>query len=64
MKLPLSALECMFLKLNQLSMKGEIKAYGAITYDSMANKLRFRSNESQPTNGSLGLDLLMFFNEV
>lgn len=49
---------------NQLSMKGEIKAYGAITYDSTANKLRFRSNESQPTNGSLGLDLLMFFNEV
>ncbi|TNM85033.1 hypothetical protein fugu_009211 [Takifugu bimaculatus] len=46
-----------------LSMKGEVKAYGAITYDSTANKLRFRSNESQPTNGSLGLDLLMFFNE-
>lgn len=45
-------------------MKGELKAYGAITYDSTANKLRFRSNESQPTNGSLGLDLLMFFNEV
>lgn len=45
-------------------MKGEIRAYGAITYDSTANKLRFRSNESQPTNGSLALDLLMFFNEV
>lgn len=53
-----------FLELNQLSIKGEVKAYGAITYDSTANKLRFRSNESQPTNGSLGLDLLMFFNEV
>lgn len=53
-----------FLELNQLSMKGELKAHGAITYDSTANKLRFRSNESQPTNGSMGLDLLMFFNEV
>lgn len=57
-------LNVFFLELNQLSMKGELKAYGAITYDSTANKLRFRSNESQPTNGSLGLDLLMFFNEV
>lgn len=57
-------LNVFFLELNQLSVKGELKAYGAITYDSTANKLRFRSNESQPTNGSLGLDLLMFFNEV
>lgn len=53
-----------FLELHQLSTKGELKAHGAITYDSTANKLRFRSNESQPTNGSMGLDLLMFFNEV
>lgn len=53
-----------FLELNQLSTKGDLKAYGAITYDSTGNKLRFRSNESQPINGSMGLDLLMFFNEV
>ncbi|XP_075957957.1 ependymin [Anarhichas minor] len=45
------------------SMKGDVKAYGAFTYDSMGKKLRFRSNESYPTNTSLGLDLLMFFDE-
>ncbi|XP_072231631.1 ependymin [Leuresthes tenuis] len=46
-----------------MSLKGEVKAHGAFTYDSMGKKLRFRSNESQPTNTSLGLDLLMFFEE-
>lgn len=49
---------------NQMSLKGEVKAFGAFTYDSMGKKLRFRSNESHPTNTSLGLDLLMFFDEV
>lgn len=47
-----------------MNLKGEIKACGAFTYDSMSKKLRFRSNESNPTNTSLGLDLLMFFDEV
>ncbi|XP_047463977.1 ependymin [Mugil cephalus] len=46
-----------------VSFKGDVKAYGAFTYDSMGKKLRFRSNESHPSNGSLGLDLLMFFEE-
>ncbi|KAM6907403.1 ependymin [Xenentodon cancila] len=46
-----------------MSMKGEIKADGTFTYDSMGKKLRFRSNESHPTNTSLGLDLLMFFEQ-
>ncbi|XP_044079607.1 ependymin [Siniperca chuatsi] len=46
-----------------MSLKGEVKAFGAFTYDSMGKKLRFRSNESQPTNTSLGLDLLMFFDD-
>ncbi|XP_045895000.1 ependymin [Micropterus dolomieu] len=46
-----------------MSLKGEVKAFGAFTYDSMGKKLRFRSNESHPTNTSLGLDLLMFFDE-
>nr|XP_033506429.1 ependymin-1-like [Epinephelus lanceolatus] len=46
-----------------ISLKGEMKAYGAFTYDSMGKKLRFRSNESHPTNTSLGLDLLMFFDD-
>nr|XP_046267612.1 ependymin [Scatophagus argus] len=46
-----------------MTMKGEVKAYGAFTYDSMGKKLRFRSNESHPTNESVGLDLLMFFDE-
>lgn len=47
-----------------MNLKGEIKAVGAFTYDSMGKKLRFRSNESHPINTSLGLDLLMFFEEV
>ncbi|XP_068600849.1 ependymin [Brachionichthys hirsutus] len=46
-----------------INRKGEVRGYGSFTYDSMANKLRFRSNESHPANTSLGLDLLMFFNE-
>ncbi|XP_018547629.1 ependymin [Lates calcarifer] len=46
-----------------MNLKGEIKAVGAFTYDSMGKKLRFRSNESHPINTSLGLDLLMFFEE-
>ncbi|XP_076606333.1 ependymin [Chaetodon auriga] len=46
-----------------MTLKGEVKACGAFTYDSMGKKLRFRSNESSPTNTSLGLDLLMFFDE-
>ncbi|XP_026184284.1 ependymin [Mastacembelus armatus] len=46
-----------------MNLKGEVKAFGAFTYDSTGKKLRFRSNESQPTNASLGLDLLMFFEE-
>lgn len=51
-------------KWNQLTVKGEVKALGAFTYDSMGKKLRFRSNESYPTNTSVGMDLLMFFDEV
>ncbi|XP_070773871.1 ependymin [Enoplosus armatus] len=46
-----------------MTLKGEIRAHGAFTYDSMGKKLRFRSNESYPTNTSIGLDLLMFFDE-
>ena len=46
-------------ELNKMSMRGEIKAYGTFTYDSMGKKLRFRSNETSPS-----LDLLMFFEEV
>ncbi|XP_061596904.1 ependymin [Cololabis saira] len=46
-----------------ITMKGEIKAVGAFTYDSMGKKLRFRSNDSHPTNTSVGLDLLMFFEQ-
>ncbi|XP_041808618.1 ependymin [Chelmon rostratus] len=46
-----------------MTLKGEVKACGAFTYDSMGKKLRFRSNESSPMNTSLGLDLLMFFDE-
>lgn len=41
-----------------------MKAFGAFTYDSMGKKLRFRSNESHPVNTSVGLDVLMFFDEV
>lgn len=41
-----------------------MRAFGAFTYDSMGKKLRFRSNESSPMNTSIGLDLLMFFDEV
>lgn len=46
-----------------MTLKGEVRACGAFTYDSMGKKLRFRSNESQPTNTSIGLDVLMFFEE-
>ncbi|KAG7223274.1 hypothetical protein INR49_015630 [Caranx melampygus] len=46
-----------------ITQKGETKAFGAFTYDSVGKKLRFRSNESHPTNTSVGLDLLMFFEE-
>ncbi|XP_071316370.1 ependymin [Trachinotus anak] len=49
--------------LTVMTGKGELKAMGAYTYDSMGKKLRFRSNESYPMNTSLGLDLLMFFEE-
>ena len=49
---------------NQMSLKGEIRAIGAFTYDSMGKKLRFKSNESSSINTSLDLDLLMFFEEV
>lgn len=49
--------------MNVMNLKGEIKAAGSFTYDSIGRKLRFRSNESHPTNTSLGLDLLMFFDE-
>ncbi|XP_026228145.1 ependymin [Anabas testudineus] len=45
------------------NLKGEVKAFGAFTYESMGKKLRFRSNESHPANTSHGLDLLMFFDE-
>uniref|UniRef100_A0A3B3ZEV1 Ependymin n=1 Tax=Periophthalmus magnuspinnatus TaxID=409849 RepID=A0A3B3ZEV1_9GOBI len=53
----------LYFSLNQMSLKGEIKTHGAFTYDSTGKKLRFRSNESHPTNTSLGLDLLMFFDK-
>ncbi|CAK6953642.1 ependymin [Scomber scombrus] len=46
-----------------MSLKGEMRAFGAFTYDSMGKKLRFKSNESSSINTSLGLDLLMFFEE-
>lgn len=49
---------------NQMSLKGEVRAIGAFTYDSMGKKLRFKSNESSSINTSLDLDLLMFFEEV
>ncbi|KAJ0004387.1 hypothetical protein NQD34_010601 [Periophthalmus magnuspinnatus] len=50
-------------QMSVMSLKGEIKTHGAFTYDSTGKKLRFRSNESHPTNTSLGLDLLMFFDK-
>lgn len=46
-----------------VTLKGEVRAWGAFTYDSMGKKLRFKSNESHPTNTSIGLDILMFFEE-
>ncbi|XP_013862185.1 ependymin-2 [Austrofundulus limnaeus] len=49
--------------MNVLSLKGEIRAVGTFTYDSVGQKLRFQSNESHPTNTSIALDLLMFFEE-
>uniref|UniRef100_A0A3Q3R8L6 Ependymin n=1 Tax=Monopterus albus TaxID=43700 RepID=A0A3Q3R8L6_MONAL len=47
---------------HHMNLKGEWKG-GAFTYDSMGKKLRFISNDSFPVNTSLGLDLLMFFDE-
>lgn len=47
-----------------MNFKGEVKALGAFTYDTTGHKLRFRSNESHPENTSLGVDVLMFFEEV
>ncbi|KAM9846388.1 ependymin [Aulostomus maculatus] len=49
--------------LNLMSLRGEIKAFGHFTYDSMGKKLRFTSNESQYVNSSQEHDLLMFFEE-
>lgn len=49
---------------NQINHKGEVKAGGTFTYDSVGNKLRFMSNESYPMNTSISLDLLVFFDEV
>lgn len=49
--------------MNVMNFKGETKAIGAFTYDTSDHKLRFRSNESHPENTSLGLDLLVFFEE-
>ncbi|XP_041863899.1 ependymin [Melanotaenia boesemani] len=49
--------------MNVMSLKGDKIAQGTFAYDSMGKKLRFRSNESYPTNTSLGLDLLMLFEE-
>uniref|UniRef100_A0A3P8X0L2 Ependymin-1-like n=1 Tax=Cynoglossus semilaevis TaxID=244447 RepID=A0A3P8X0L2_CYNSE len=46
-----------------INMKGEFKAFGTFTYDSMGKKLRFRTNESAFVNTTLHLDLLMFFEE-
>ncbi|XP_037544018.1 ependymin [Nematolebias whitei] len=46
-----------------LSSRGDTRAFGAFTYDSVGQKLRFQSNESSPTNSSIGLDLLMYFAE-
>ncbi|XP_028321711.1 ependymin [Gouania willdenowi] len=46
-----------------MTMKGEIRGYGAFTYDSMGKKLRFRSNDSLNFNTTLSVDLLMFFEE-
>ncbi|KAK2828480.1 hypothetical protein Q5P01_019514 [Channa striata] len=46
-----------------MNLKGEVKAFGSFTYDATAKKLRFKSNDSQPTNTSQALDLLMFFEE-
>uniref|UniRef100_A0A1A8LW03 Ependymin n=1 Tax=Nothobranchius pienaari TaxID=704102 RepID=A0A1A8LW03_9TELE len=46
-----------------MTLKGEMRAVGAFTYDSVGKKLRFRSNESHPANSSFGLDLLMLFEE-
>uniref|UniRef100_A0A668AWI8 Ependymin n=1 Tax=Myripristis murdjan TaxID=586833 RepID=A0A668AWI8_9TELE len=40
-----------------------IAAMGTYTYDSVAEKLRFRTNETEMFNNSLSLDVLMFFEE-
>lgn len=47
-----------------MNLKGDMKAFGSFTYDSVGRKLRFSSNESHPADTSLGLDLLMLFDEV
>lgn len=47
-----------------MSLKGDVRTFGAFTYDSMGKKLRFKSNDSLPVNASLAVDLLMFFEEV
>lgn len=47
-----------------MNLKGETKAFGSFTYDSVGRKLRFSSNESHPADTSLDLDLLMLFDEV
>ncbi|XP_027888326.1 ependymin-2-like [Xiphophorus couchianus] len=46
-----------------MNLKGETKAFGSFTYDSVGRKLRFSSNESHPADTSLDLDLLMLFDE-
>ncbi|CAL1573693.1 unnamed protein product [Knipowitschia caucasica] len=50
-------------QMSVMSLKGEMKTHGIFTYDSTGKKLRFRTNDSHPTNSSLGLDLLMFFDK-
>lgn len=47
-----------------MNLNGVVRGYGAFTYDSMGNKLRFRSNETYHCNTTVDLDLLMFFDEV
>jgi len=46
-----------------MTLRGEVRAYGAFTYEAMGKKLRFRSNETHYSNISHCLDLLMFFDE-
>ncbi|CAN9501723.1 unnamed protein product [Ophioblennius macclurei] len=49
--------------LSVLTLKGDFRAFGTFTYDSMGKKLRFRSNESHVTNTSINLDVLVLFEE-